>query len=74
MKGFVHRLHQFNHSPAVPHVGVFSISARFAGRVDVDTAAMFVLAPVIQFGCGGTFYREASVGAKFGKFGMLALV
>lgn len=74
MKGFVYRLHQSHHSPAVPHVGVFSFSARFVGRMDFDVAAMFVLASLIQFGCGGTFYREASVGAKFGKFGMSALV
>ena len=52
----------------------FRISARIVGRVDVVAAAMFVLASVIQFKCGGTFYREASVEAKYGKFGMSALV
>ena len=52
----------------------FRVSARIVGRVDVVAAAMFVLASVIQFGCGGTFYREASVGARYGKFGMSALV
>ena len=34
---------------------------------------MFVFASVIQFGCGGTFYREVSVGEN-GKFGMTELV
>jgi len=52
----------------------FRISARIVGRVDVVAAAMFVLASVIQFGCGGTFYREALAGARHGKFGMAALV
>ena len=51
----------------------FRLSARIVGRADVVAAAMFVLASVIQFGCGGTFYREASTEAKYGKFGMSAL-
>ena len=51
----------------------FRNSARMWDVRDVVAAAMFVFASVIQFGCGGTFYRKVSVGDN-GKFGMTALV
>ena len=70
--GFVHRLHQFNHSPADPHVGVFSYFRPKCGTCG-RRRCCHVCPSAIQFGCGGTFYREASVGARYGKFGMSAL-
>ena len=62
------------HRLTVPHVGVFSFSARIVGRGDVVATAMFSLCIGHLVRIGGTFYREASVSAKFGEFGMSALV